>query len=1206
MADGRIRISVEVDGKEITMASSALDGLEDSAAGSGKGLKAAEGAVDSVADKSAKMGAEAKKAGDQVKGMGDQTQGAGGKTQGFGKSTDTATGSVKNLALSMGLVKVASAAFSVMQSSMDSAIKRFDTLAQFPKVLQALGVSAEDSERAMTNLGDGIDGLPTTLNDISASAQRMYTSFNDIDKATDTALALNNALLGSGASADQARRGSDQYTKALQTGRIQMDTWNTLQETMDIGLIKIAEGFGYAGKTAKDDLYNALQDGTVTMDEFNDKLIEVGTGTGIMADLARENSLGIGTSITNLRNSAARGLADMIAGFDELTEAVTGKNIAQNLDSLKFVVNSAFKLMSGSIKAATPFLIAFVDGIKAAIPIVQTLMPLIIGLATAYAAYTIINKVNAAFQVANAAMKAVSSSTAALTALTKAKTVAEIAGNNVTAAYTAAHLASVKAIGLKNIALALLSGNLKLSTAAVLLKAKAVGVLNGVLTFMSGPIGWVVAGIAALTAVTVVLVKWFNRASEDGQAMTNATEEMSGAMDDLAGSVDSSSKAYENNETAINASADANNELAKKIDELSQKENKSAAEKALLTSYVEELNGQMEDLNLSYSEEADMLSMSSEQLTQRIDLMKEQETAQASQERLTEILKEQSEIEQQLSETNKLREEWNDKLEEGTVKGKEHSEAVDMLNESQEELENRQHTLRSEYEQTEEQLTSSMENITAATEDNVGKQTLLFDDLSESQQATVESMKSTWQEYQEQATDMFDRLSEKSEISIGKMTKNLEENQRIITNWSENIAKLAERGVDEGLLETLRAAGPESAGHVNALVNASDAELEKLSDAFADGGDVATNALATSLGIEESGVMDAVGHLVTDTEASLKDQIASADFTGIGGDVSDGLADGIGKTAKNASNASRQMAMDVEDASRDQLGIHSPSVKYREMGMNLTQGLALGINAGTSLVTRAITQMFNSVQVDSTRSFRTITRDYDQAILMIQKSLSKLPQIAQLAFAQMTNRIRILLSQQQSVLRQNSNEIPRNFNELPGQMQNVGANAMLGLQRGLNGSAGRVMSTARAIANNVAATMRQALQINSPSKVMDKEVGRWIPEGVAQGISGNTKNLYDTLKKMTRGMIMPSTPEIALGASNAVYNVGSSHVSAITGNRGHSVSGKGDGQTVGLLSEQNKLLKAILDKDANTYLDGDVLTNKVNENNALKSALELF
>src|SRR5690606_21330574 len=130
-------------------------------------------------------------------------------------------------------------------------------------------------------------------------------------------------------------RGTEQYLKALQTGKMEMDTWNSLSETMDVGLIKVAEAFNYTGKSAKQDLYQALKDGHITMDQFNDKLIEVGTGTGIMAQLAKENSLGIATSLTNLRTAASRGIADIITSFNNLSKEVTGKEIAQHIDSLK-------------------------------------------------------------------------------------------------------------------------------------------------------------------------------------------------------------------------------------------------------------------------------------------------------------------------------------------------------------------------------------------------------------------------------------------------------------------------------------------------------------------------------------------------------------------------------------------------------------------------------------------------------------------------------------------------------------------------------------------------------------------------------------------------------------------------------------------------------------------------------------------------------
>src|SRR5690606_38797793 len=109
-------------------------------------------------------------------------------------------------------------------------------------------------------------------------------------------------------------------------------------------------------------------------------------------------------------------------------------------------------------------------------------------------------------------------------------------------------------------------------------------------------------------------------------------------------------------------------------------------------------------------------------------------------------------------------------------------------------------------------------------------------------------------------------LSDKAELTVKDMTKNLEENQRIISEWADNIAILAERGVDEGLLDKLREAGPQSAGHVKALVNASDEELQKLNEIFKKGGETATKALAKSLGIDETGVMDAIEHLVANTE----------------------------------------------------------------------------------------------------------------------------------------------------------------------------------------------------------------------------------------------------------------------------------------------------------------------------------------------------
>nr|WP_280529562.1 tape measure protein [Listeria aquatica] len=255
----------------------------------------------------------------------------------------------------MGLVKIASAAFNVLKSSIGDAVSRFDTMQKFPKVMKALGFSAEDSKKSINKLSDGIDGLPTKLDDVVSSTQQMTAITGDLDKSTDTVLALNNAFLASGAGTEDASRGMQQYNQMISTGQVDLESWKTLQETMPLALQKTAEAMGYTGKSAQRDLYAALKSGKVTFDDFQNNLIKLGTGTGMLAKLAKENSLGIGTSFGNLRNAVSKGVANVITKLDELTKKFTGKTIAQNIDSLKGLINNAFNSMTNSLDSIIPY-----------------------------------------------------------------------------------------------------------------------------------------------------------------------------------------------------------------------------------------------------------------------------------------------------------------------------------------------------------------------------------------------------------------------------------------------------------------------------------------------------------------------------------------------------------------------------------------------------------------------------------------------------------------------------------------------------------------------------------------------------------------------------------------------------------------------------------------------------------------------------------
>ena len=66
-----------------------------------------------------------------------------------------------------------------------------------------------------------------------------------------------------------------------------------------------------------------------------------------------------------------------------------------------------------------------------------------------------------------------------------------------------------------------------------------------------------------------------------------------------------------------------------------------------------------------------------------------------------------------------------------------------------------------------------------------------------------------------------------------------------------------------------------------------------------------------------------------------------------------------------------------------------------------------------------------------------------------------------------------------------------------------GAHVCDGIVQGINANAGKVMAAAQALAQQAAATINAALQINSPSKVTEKS-GSGIVEGLALGITENT------------------------------------------------------------------------------------------------------
>jgi tape measure domain-containing protein len=273
------------------------------------------------------------------------------------KNVNSMSSTFKSMVGAIGVTQIVGKAFNTVKDSLDGAISRFDTLNKYPVVMKALGYSTRDVSKSTKLLSNGIDGLPTSLDEITSSAQQLAPLVGSSQKAAKSALALNNAFLASGASVGDASRGLTQYTQMLSTGKVDMMSWRTLMETMPIALRKVANSFGYTGKSAETDLYSALQEGKITVGQLNDRFIKLNGGVNGFASLAKKNSAGIATSFANLKNSVVKNLANMVTAVDKGFAKAGFGSIAQQLDNFKYAINGAFTAIGPVVtKAASTIL----------------------------------------------------------------------------------------------------------------------------------------------------------------------------------------------------------------------------------------------------------------------------------------------------------------------------------------------------------------------------------------------------------------------------------------------------------------------------------------------------------------------------------------------------------------------------------------------------------------------------------------------------------------------------------------------------------------------------------------------------------------------------------------------------------------------------------------------------------------------------------
>jgi hypothetical protein len=118
-----------------------------------------------------------------------------------------------------------------------------------------------------------------------------------------------------------------------------------------------------------------------------------------------------------------------------------------------------------------------------------------------------------------------------------------------------------------------------------------------------------------------------------------------------------------------------------------------------------------------------------------------------------------------------------------------------------------------------------------------------------------------------------------------------------------------------------------------------------------------------------------------------------------------------------------------------------------------------------------------------------------------------------------------------------SEQLSKTSSDVYADGQTVGANAANGVAAGITKQAQMAIRAAKALANAVSDTMRNTLQIASPSRVM-MELGSYVSQGFAEGIESQLDTVNRAAERMADSVnVSPSMNGGSVGRNGGMIDV---------------------------------------------------------------------
>lgn len=254
-----------------------------------------------------------------------------------------------------------------------NSFERYDTMINYARSLQAFGFEAEQAREQIDKLDLSVRGLPTGLDEIVA-AQKVYVgATNDLEKATNLAIAANNTFLASGMGSRE-QRFMQKYLVALGSGAKLAETqWTSMARIAPLAMRSVSQELGYADEEYQQFIKD-VKNGTVSTDEFLNAFIKVGT-EGKVQRAANVLKMTFSSLGANISNATKRMGENVIKAIDDVFVETSGRTLLQTLlgfdaegndlkDGIKDWINDLSQSVQDWIRANPDKIIEFFETLK--------------------------------------------------------------------------------------------------------------------------------------------------------------------------------------------------------------------------------------------------------------------------------------------------------------------------------------------------------------------------------------------------------------------------------------------------------------------------------------------------------------------------------------------------------------------------------------------------------------------------------------------------------------------------------------------------------------------------------------------------------------------------------------------------------------------------------------------------------------------------